>query len=464
MIHALGIPAIWIFCFLIVVFAPMRWSLIAYLCLSVVDFEGGRGSFAVFNVLRGILLPAYLLWKLRRFSGHASLPIAPVAWLLLTCYVAIAGTWSLFPESAHKLVVQMFGSFMIVCVFTRASKGGFLTAQSAVWTAAGCLLFGFMRSLFYPEVGDSPGRFTAFTSAQAYAALLAALYCIVLCGRGLTTTVRVVTCSAIAMAIVWDGSRIWFIGILLGTLLSLLLSRGQVWLKICALSLIFCLVVILTGDSDYLFRYVAAESGNNRIASAITALHQGDRQAVGLGTFNFRRAINDEAIRQIKSFSGRELIFGRGTCNGAVITAVLSAGYATVPDPNRMFHNEWLRVIYEWGLIGSFFWLSLFASVIGFVVKGVMIDPTGDAKPLLIYLPAFMFGLGGENFIAGAGQAANIGFIFAIALSTAPHRDFLAWRLRRAVSRGKHRYVPTRDGGDLPTWKGQRRRSPASAG
>lgn len=426
---------IWVGLFLISAFGPLRWSVFAFLCLSVIDFEGGLNGIALFNVLKGVLLPAYLLWRLRRYSGHNSLPIAPVAWLLLICYIGIASTWSVFPDSAHKLVIQMIGTFMIACVYIRATKANFLSPRTAVALVPVCFALGMFRWAFYPDWADGRARFTTFTSAQEFAAFLAALYCIVLCGKGLRTSTRVITCSAIAAMLVMDGSRIWFVGVVVGTLLSLLLSRGQAWLKMCALAVLVCLLMILVASSDYFFKYMAANAPSNRIASTVTAIHQGNTRGVGLGTFDFRQQINRVATERIKNSDLSELVFGRGTCNGALITAALSASYAHYPDPNRMFHNEWLRVIYEWGLIGSLFWLLMFGSIIQYAIRGIAIDPGGNAKPLLIYLPSFMIGLAGENFIAGAGHAANMGFIFAIALSTVPHREFLAWRAARAAKR-----------------------------
>ena len=135
----------------------------------------------------------------------------------------------------------------------------------------------------------------------------------------------------------------------------------------------------MIGASDYLFKYVAVGAAGNRIASAVTALHQGDIRSVGLGTFNFRRSINEVAINRLEHSSALELIFGRGTCNGAVITASMFSGYANFADPNRMFHNEWLRVIYEWGLIGATFWLLFFGSTISYAITGCRIDPDGNA-------------------------------------------------------------------------------------
>ena len=442
---------IWLVLFLISALAPMRWSMIAFLCLSTVDYQGGRGSFASLNVVKGVMLPIFLLWRLRAYSGHRVTKLAPVAWLLLMAYIAIAAFWSLFPESAGKLVGEMLGSLLVAFVYVRATKSGALTASSAIPAVIGCLVLAAVRTRFYPGWGDDAGRFTSFIPAQAFASLLAGLYCIILCGRGIAAHTRVIMCSLIILAIIMNGSRIWFIGILFATFFALMISEGRVWLKICASGGMIVLLAVMVSGANVLFGIVALEARTNRIASAITALRRNDPHSQGLGTFNFRREVNEVAIERIKESSPRELVFGRGTCNGAVITGSLFAGYSRYGDPNRMFHNEWLRVLYEWGVIGSVFWLLFIGSVVLYAVQGVLMNKKGNARPLLVYLPSFMIALGGENMLAGAGNAVNMGFVFALALATIPHREYLkrkalqaaAWAvLRRAARPPAHGFRP----------------------
>ena len=54
-----------LFCalFAIAVFAPLRWSLVAYVMLSAVDFYSGDAGVGVMNVLKGIGYPIVLLWR-----------------------------------------------------------------------------------------------------------------------------------------------------------------------------------------------------------------------------------------------------------------------------------------------------------------------------------------------------------------------------------------------------------------
>jgi hypothetical protein len=93
-------------------------------------------------------------------------------------------------------------------------------------------------------------------------------------------------------------------------------------------------------------------------------------------------------------------------------------------DPNRFFHDEWLRVIYEWGVLGMLLFVTFIGSITVFAYRGFRNDPSGYAKPLLVFMPAFLLGLTGENIIAGAGNAVSVGFLLLIGLASVAHRQF----------------------------------------
>lgn len=418
----LFVKVLWSICFLVGVFGRLRWSVVALLCISAIDYGGGRGTFASYNVAKGILLPAILLWRTRAWSGHSKILLAPAAWLLLMGYICIASFWSLFPESAVKLVGEMLGTFLTVMVLIRAAKARELTAQTAVYGALGALFLGLCATFITHGWGDETDRFSAFMSAQGYASFLVGLYCVILCGRGIATWVRVVVCVLIVWALIKDGSRTWFLGLVLATAMSVMLSRGRAWFKICSAALSVGLIAAMVGGADSVFGFLSKSAAGNRIAAAVTAAYQGDTYAAGLGTYNFRKEINDVAISQIEASSASQLLFGRGTCNGAIITGTHFAAYSRMLDPNRMFHDEWLRVLYEWGLIGSGCWLFVIGSMVKFAIDGWRLDREGDAKPLLIYMLPFFVALGTENMIAGSVNAVSMAFQMTLALATIPHR------------------------------------------
>jgi hypothetical protein len=411
-----------LFCILFcaAIFAPLRWSIVAYIMLSAVDFNSGDGGVGILNTLKGIGYPLVLLWRLKLYSGHGKVVLAPVAWLLLTIYAGIAGFWSMFPLSAAKLTVEMLGSFLICLAFMRATKAGFLTPSSILVPAAiGVLLTGVLRSLFLPEWGDSPYRFTGFTTAQGYASLLAALFAMALGARTLKSWMRWLLCLSLFVAIVLDGSRIYVIGLILSTMVALLVSYSRPWLKLLGVASVILLVVSLVAEKDILLRVVSELAPHNRVADTINAVYEGNMRSTGVGTVVFRRNLYQRAFQAIGESTLTELTFGHGTSNGRMLRGTLARG---IGDPNRAVHNEWLRILYEWGGVGLGLWFVFILSIIIYALEGVRLDHLGHARPLLIFLPAFLCGFSTENILAGAGHAENIGFVLLTALATVSHR------------------------------------------
>jgi hypothetical protein len=341
-------------------------------------------------------------------------------WLLLIAYAGIASFWSLFPLSAVKLTVEMFGSFLICLAFMRATKAGILTPSSVLAPAAiGVLALGVLRSVFLPNWGDSPHRFTGFTTAQGYASLLAALFALSLGARSLRAWERWTLCITLFLAIVLDGSRIYVIGVIVSMIVALLVSYSRVWLKLLGISAIILLVVALVAEKEALLRMISQGARLNRVADTINAVYEGNLRSTGLGTYQFRRGLYQHALKALTESSLLELSFGHGTSNGRILLGMMvHAG-----DANRAVHNEWLRILYEWGSVGLALWLVFIFSVIFYAIEGVRRDRLGHARPLLIFLPAFLGGFSTENVLAGAGHAGNIGFVLLAALAAVSHRQ-----------------------------------------
>jgi len=411
-----------LFCilFCVALFAPVRWSLVAYIILSAVDFNSGNDGVGILNTLKGIGYPIVLLWRLKLYAGHGKVVLAPVAWLLLTIYAGLAGFWSLFPLSAAKLTVEMAGSFLICLAFMRATKAGCLTPSSVLVPAAiGVLLTGVLRTVFLPDWGDSPNRFTGFTTAQGYASLLAALFAMALGARTLKSWVRWLLCLSLLTALILDGSRIYVIGLILSTMVALLVSYSRPWLKLLGVASVILIVLGLVAEKDTLIRLVSEFAPHNRVADTINAVIEGNMHSTGVGTIVFRKQVYQRAFQALQESSLLELTFGHGTSNGRMLRGTLAPG---VGDPNRAVHNEWLRILYEWGGVGLGLWFVFIFSVVLYALEGVHRDRLGHARPLLIFLPAFLCGFSTENILAGAGHAENIGFVLLAALATVSHR------------------------------------------
>jgi hypothetical protein len=411
-----------LFCvlFAIAIFGPLRWSIVAYIMLSAVDFYSGNDGIGVLNAMKGIGYPIVLLWRLKSYSGHGKVIVAPVAWLLLIIDAGIASFWSLFPLSAAKLTVEMLGSFLICIAFMRATKAGNLTPSSVLVPATiGVLIIGVLRTVLLPDWGDSPARFTGFTTAQGYASLLAALFALSLGTRALKAWIRWLVCVSLFIGVLLDGSRIYVIGLIMSMIVALLVSYARSWLKIMGVAAIVLILVTVVAEKDILLRFISQGARMNRVADTINALIEGNMKSTGVGTIVFRRDLYRRAFKAVAESSLVELTFGHGTSNGRLLRGTLVRG---VGDPNRAVHNEWLRILYEWGSVGLALWFVFIFSIILYAFQGVRKDRLGHARPLLIFIPAFLGGFSTENILAGAGHAENIGFVLLAALAAVSHR------------------------------------------
>jgi hypothetical protein len=181
---------------------------------------------------------------------------------------------------------------------------------------------------------------------------------------------------------------------------------------------IVLVVLGLVAEKDLLLRMISQSARLNRVADTINAVYEGNMRSTGVGTLMFRKNLYRRAFVAISESSLLELTFGHGTSNGRVLLGVI----ARSGDANRAVHNEWLRILYEWGGVGLGLWFVFIFSMIAYAIQGVRMDRLGHARPLLIFIPAFLAGFSTENILAGAGHAENIGFVLLAALAAASHR------------------------------------------
>jgi hypothetical protein len=409
--------ALYLVFFAAALFAPPRWSMIGFLLLSTIDIGSESASIGALNTAKAMVLPVILLWRFRAYAGHQRLTAAPVAWILLVAYVAIASMWSLYPVYALKLVGHLLGSMLILMMLLRASKGGYLTSKTIVIVSLATIAIAILHWFFLHDWGGEPDRLTTFVGAQSFAAFITALYCAVISFRSLFWLTRLALSTTLLLCVLFNGSRTWLIGLFASTLLPIFGSELKGWVKVVSFAATVVLGAALIVEFDPLMNWVAEQSGSNRIARTITDVYQGNEKSTGLGTFRLRRELFRRTIAAIEAGSPTELLFGHGTSNGALIAATISRN----PDPNRALHDEWLRALYEWGFIGLALWLVFVGSLVHYSIRAMRAD-SDYAKPLFTYLPAFVLGLSGENIIAGAGNAVSVGLLLLIAFASISYR------------------------------------------
>jgi O-antigen ligase len=446
-----------------VLFAPLRWSMLAWLVMGNLDTTGPSSSVTAavgwMNASKGILLPLYLLWRLRSKIDNGAPPLPANLWMLFVLYATVASLWSPFPLAAAKLVGNLVGNFLTFVVLFKAVREELLGGREIKFLILASLGLGALQTFYYGgaafgfDGADRPPRFSSFIGPQQYAAFLVAFLAIALWHKAFNFKTRVGLIAAIGLGLVLNGSRTWFLGATLVLLVYLAKSFRKVVaiVTLVALSLGFGVLLVLNFSAmgpDVL------TNPSSRITATLNALVTGQDtpQNVGLSNLNFRLAIYGKVLEELRDAGAVNLLVGHGTSSGGtVVMRVFPKSYKPGElDPNRAIHDEWLRVLYEFGIIGS---LLLLATLVTLVFELARRSERSSRRiastALFSFLPAFLLAFSTENLIASAGNAVTMSLALMVALSWSP-------QLRKPV-RGAVQYGTVASGGShmhpIRRWK-----------
>jgi O-antigen ligase len=148
-----------------------------------------------------------------------------------------------------------------------------------------------------------------------------------------------------------------------------------------------------------------------------------------MGTLGWRLGIYAEILERLEKRDAIGLLFGSGTSSGAKLMLDRdSENYElNSVDANRVLHSEYLRALYEWGVVGLVIFLAfLCATVIAFKRK-ITAESGGCGLAFLGVLPSLLIGLAIENVLAGAVSAAGVGILLAISFADQPDPAYSAY-------------------------------------
>jgi hypothetical protein len=418
-----------------VLFAPARWAVLCWLVMGNLDATGPSPlstNIGWINAAKGIVLPLCLWWRLRNGRSETWSALPTRLWIVLTLYAALAGLWSPFPLAAAKLVGNMIGIVLTILVVEKAARRGVVDHHTMTWLILGSLGLGVVQTFYFGGVTfgadgpDQPTRFSSFVWAQQYAAFLVAFLTVVLWGPGFRRPTRLALFVLLSAALVMNGSRTWFIGAALVISVYLCSSLRRMFivsvfgLSTAALGTLLALNLISSGEDP-----VADTS--SRIIATLEALATGQDTArkVGLANLDFRVTIYRDVVEEVRASNARELLFGHGTSSGGNVVLRLFPWIfkADRLDANRAVHNEWLRALYEWGLVGLTLLIAIFATLSGGLVARSRGRSRIRSAAILSFLPAFLLAFTTENVIAGAGNAVTMGLALTAALLWTPDAE-----------------------------------------
>ena len=414
--------------------APPRWAVLSWLIMGNLDATepgfSSASSFGWINVVKGVGIPLVLWMRLGNAPSRVLNTVPAKLWIGLAAYASVAALWTPFPLAAVKLVGSMAGILITILVLEKAARTGLLTGTVLSLLICSTILLGVFQTYYFGGLvygydgPDQQARFSSFIHAQQYAAILVAFFTLILWREQLRQVQRLVLGLATLAALALNGSRTWFIGAIIAAIVFCFISFRRVALiaafGVASVSLAALALANLTsGDIDWL------SEAPSRIVATSKALLSGEdtAQRAGLRNLSFRFIVYDGVVEELRSAGPRELIFGHGTSSGGTVSLRLFPHVYNADhlDPNRTIHNEWLRALYEWGLVG----LALLVSVFGSLTVGVVRAYRESAwKPpyaaLLSFLPAFLAALSTENIIAGVGNAVTFSLALLIGLLFVP--------------------------------------------
>jgi O-antigen ligase len=404
--------------------APPRWALFSYLLLTQVDISAADFASASTlgwdNAFRIVVIPTVLLLRCRSKAPFPKMPARILCWwLFFVTDVAIAALWSPFPLSALKMVGYLYCYSVLFVLFRRAWVQSWFSARFLIANLGLSLSIAAVQTYVLGDPASPEGRFSTFDDPQNYAAYLISIAAIVWF-ESEEGALRWLALAAAGAGILLTGSRYVLIG--LGVLMVLSFLRR--WFEQDAaerLRAVFKRVLYAAAAILLLVTLLIHFTPENRFNELVSYATTSSSSYEDVGTFAWRVLIYEEATNQLLHRSLPGLLFGSGTSSaGNVKIDVYSASFSPDDvDANRSMHNEFLRAVYEWGIVGLVLLLGFLVSTFLLCWRRARKMKEGQALAYIALFPTILLGLGVENILANAGHPAGTGYLLAFTFSMA---------------------------------------------
>jgi O-antigen ligase len=264
-------------------------------------------------------------------------------------------------------------------------------------------------------MGEDVARFSTFVQPQGYAFFLCGMLILVLLGPRFGRARQAVLSAMIVAQLFLCGSRTYLVAAVVSLAIAffcyvmqnLSIRRTRVALLATNVALIALLLAVA------LLLLAPDLAGSSRSLQAVALFAQG-RSLSEIGTYGFRLAIWDATWDGLSKSNALQAVFGHGTSSAIDITRQL-AHYAneTAIDGNRIFHNEYLRALYEWGVVGTFLLLAVLVLVFAHAMASVFRNHrTGYLGLCATLLMVVAFST--ENVLALSGAPGGIAMLLIL--------------------------------------------------
>jgi O-antigen ligase len=415
-----------ILCVPVVLFAPRRLALCVWMVISNLDVSAAdwqvRDSVGWENTIRILVIPVILF--VRYFAQQPLIDSlrsrAFRVWLAFSAYVVLAALWTPYGVSALKMAGYMLSHVITFIVFYTAWARGSLSQREITLTIVASFVIGIIQTYYCDHVitvnmGEDMTRFSTFVQPQGYAFFLCGMLILVLLGRGFGRARQAVLSALIVAQMFLCGSRTYLVAAVVSLAIAffgyvmqnLSIRRTKVALLATNVALIALLLVVA------LLLLAPDLAGSSRSLQAVALFAQG-RSLSEIGTYGFRLAVWDATWDELPRSTSLQAVFGHGTSSAIDILRTLGHYVnETVFDGNRIFHNEYLRALYEWGVVGTFLLLAVLVLVFVHSMASVFRNRrTGYLGLCATVLMVVAFST--ENVLASSGWPGGIAMLLIL--------------------------------------------------
>jgi hypothetical protein len=403
-----------------VLFLPMRWALLCLVILGNCDINpadfASATSVGFENAVKAGVLPLILLLRLSfKPLIQVGWRLPHKAWVALVLYAALAASWSDFRLSALKMIVYLADYFLLFTLLSYAWKEGLINGRLirlATWLVL--LLAALQTYVLGNPLGGLEDRFTSFTSPQYFATYLVAVLAILVFSEEGGPLHYGLTCGAVLTAILLSGSRFIFVS----TIFLFLIAQVHFAHKGPSAPTFMAVLhrIVLAGALIVLtVALLIPYSPSAHLREFFDVLSTKNSSIEDMVNVGWRLGMYSKIVDSLEHRNTMQLLVGTGTSSGAYLRMEYEPGRYSKDeiDGNRVVHDEFLRAIYEWGIVGLTLLVCFLASTVVGCFRKAAAHHRG-ALALLAVLPAIILALAVENMLAAAISAGGIGIVLIL--------------------------------------------------
>jgi len=402
-------------CALLVV-GKLRWSFVILLVAVNIDVTAPGSNIQYASILNAvrIALPIIVLIRLsinKTFKLYTLKNNYLLVYGIFALYVMIAIIWSPFKIGGIKAIFYLIGYFIWIFTFYNLFMNRLISVHKILllyFLVVGIAIiqsFVFSNPFGVREYSDVM-RFTSFSPPQRFGAFILVLTSFILFFY--ENKFRYIFLILSFIIIYNNGSRYVFVAFILMSIIYFMFELQKKDKNIRSVHKIF---IISIGFFFFVSIGVTIFSTNDSDGGRLNELTQSGFNPSEVGTFIWRLRIYNQALSNISDRNAVTLLLGRGTSSSAEVGLAVESRYKPdTIDENRIMHNEVLRSLYEWGIIGLFLFLYLITIIIIYPIKLLFqnnVIKNRNGYFLISCLFLIIIGLMIENLLSGSGTPSG---------------------------------------------------------